>query len=212
VVAGQIAQYGVLTSTTSTTKNGSISLRAETGDLVLGGENDNPLYGQYGVAGQPSLVQILADATDRSQVTDAQAIANSGIFFAGVNVDMRGIVQLHGYGLINPIAPGNPFDIPGGITITAFGVQDSNGQVSIGQVFQQANSLLDASGTTDAVANASRNSVAVELPSNELADSPVIRGGPLYRSMSTPPRRAPIPTARLGKAPRSPMPATRAPP
>src|SRR5262249_50411169 len=181
VVAGQIAQYGVLTSTTSTTKNGSISLRAETGDLVLGGENDNPLYGQYGVAGQPSLVQILADATDRSQVTDAQAIANSGIFLAGVNVDMRGIVQLHGYGLINPIAPGNPFDIPGGITITAFGVQNSNGQVSIGQVFQQANSLLDASGTTDAVASASRNSVAVELRSNELADSPVIRGGPLYQ-------------------------------
>src|SRR5262249_53085774 len=54
VVAGQIAQYGLLTSTTSTTKNGSISLRAETGGLVLGGENDNPLYGQYGVAGQPS--------------------------------------------------------------------------------------------------------------------------------------------------------------
>jgi filamentous hemagglutinin family protein len=177
VGAGRIAQNGVLTSTTSTTKNGSITLRAETGDLVLGGAGDNPLYAQYGVAGQPSLVQILSDAADTSQIRDTQTIANSSIVLTGVNVDVRGLIQLHGYDITNPTATTNTYDNPSGITITALG----NAQNPVGQVFLEAGSLLDASGTTDAVASASRNSVAVELRSNELADSPVIHGGQLYQ-------------------------------
>jgi filamentous hemagglutinin len=177
VVAGQISQNGVLTSTTSTTKNGSITLRAETGDLLLGGANDNPLYAQYGVAGRASLVQILSDATDTSQIRDTQTIANSSIVLTGANVDIRGIVQLHGYDVTNPTPTTNTYDSPGGITITALG----NGRNPVGQVFLETSSLLDTSGTTDAVASASRNSVAVELRINELADSPVVHAGPLYQ-------------------------------
>jgi hypothetical protein len=177
VVAGQIAQNGVLTSTTSATKNGSIMLRAETGDLILGGANDNPLYARYGVAGQPSLVQVLSDVTDTSEIRDTQTIANSSIVLTGVNVDIRGIVQLHGYNVTNPTTTTNTYDNPGGITITALG----NAQNPVGQVFLESGSLLDASGATDAVASASRNSVAVEQRSNELADSPVIHAGPLYQ-------------------------------
>jgi filamentous hemagglutinin family protein len=52
IVAGQVTQNGVLTSTTSTTANGTVIIRAETGNLVLGGPNDDPLYAQYGVGGQ----------------------------------------------------------------------------------------------------------------------------------------------------------------
>src|SRR5215471_11855669 len=91
---GKSHQNGILTSTTSTTKNGSIILRAETGNLTLGGVNDNRLYSMFGV---PGVIQILPDATDAALVTDAQAIANSSISLTGVNVDIKGIVQLHGY-------------------------------------------------------------------------------------------------------------------
>ena len=171
MVAGQITQNGVLTSTTSTTQNGSVILRAETGNLLLSGLNDNPLYAAYGVAAQPSLIQIIPDATDQSMVTDTQAIANSSISLTGTNVDIRGIVQLQGYDVTNQN------DAPGGISITATGTN----QTTIGQVFLEDGSILDASGTTDAAASASRNSVAVELRASELADLPVVEAGPLYQ-------------------------------
>jgi filamentous hemagglutinin len=178
IVAGSVAQNGVLISTTSTTANGSINIQAQAGNLVLGGANDNPLYSQYGVAAQPSLTQILPDANDQALITDSQAIANSSILLSGVNVDIRGIVQLHGYDVTNAN------DQPGGITISATGTVDNSGGVPVpvpGRVFLEDQSILDASGTTDAVASASRNSVKVELRSNELRDFPVVKAGLLYQ-------------------------------
>jgi filamentous hemagglutinin family protein len=186
MVAGSIDQYGILTSTTSTTENGSITLRAETGTLTLGGAttdannvvvSDDPLYKWFGVTGQPSLTQILPDASDTSEINDTQPIANSSIVLTGSNVDIRGIVQLQGYDITNPTVTTNVYDNPGGLTITALGTAQS----SVGQVFLESGSILDTSGTTDAVASASRNSVAVELLINELEDSPVILDGPLYQ-------------------------------
>lgn len=157
VVAGQVTQNGVMASTTSTTKNGSVTIRAETGSLVLGGLNDDPLYAQYGAAAQPSLIQLLPDPTDQAQVTDTQAIANSSIALTGVNVDLRGLVQLRGYDVTNASSH------PGGIAITATGTGPT-----AGRVFLESGSLLDSSSTTDATASASRNSVKVELRINEL--------------------------------------------
>ena len=176
IVAGQIAQNGVLTSTTFTTRNGSIIMRAETGTLLLGGPNDNPLYAEYGVAAQPSLLQILPDASDTSQIADTQALANSSISVTGVNVDVKGIVQLRGYDLISQNNPTNSHDPSPGITITATGTTGV-----VGQVLLEGGSLIDGSGTTDATASASRNSVAVQLRSNELADSPLVEAGSLYQ-------------------------------
>jgi filamentous hemagglutinin family protein len=194
IVAGQVSQNGVLTSTTSTTKNGSIVIWAEAAALVLGGPNDNPLYAQYGVAAQPSLVQILPDATDQSQITDTQAITNSAIALTGTDVDIRGIVQLRGYDVTNannllavasgPLNQGpSTGGISTGITITATGttITAAGSPQNVGQVFLENGSLLDAAGTTDAIASASRNSVAVELRTNELADSPLLRNSPLYQ-------------------------------
>ena len=171
ITAGTVSQNGVLTATTSTTANGSINIQAQAGTLTLGGVGDNPLYSQYGVSPQQSLIQIIPDPTDLTPVTDTQAIANSSIALSGANVDIRGIVQLHGYDVTNPS------DHPGGISIVATG----SGANSSGQVYLESGSLLDGSGTTDAVASASRNSVAVELRSNELRDSPLVKAGPLYQ-------------------------------
>jgi filamentous hemagglutinin len=193
IVAGKVNQNGVLTSTTSTTNNGSIIIWAETGALVLGGPNDNPLYAGYGVTAQPSLMQILPEASDQSQITDSQAITNSAIALTGVDVDIRGIVQLQGYAVTNAnnqlaVASGplNNSSAPGiagvstGITITATGSTAANVHTP-GQVFLENGSLLDSEGTTDAVASASRNSVAVELRTNELADDPLLRNSSLYQ-------------------------------
>ena len=181
IVAGTVEQNGIVTSTTSTTKNGSIIIRAETDTLLLGGPNDNPLYGQFGVAAQPSLLQIIPDPNDTSLITDIQAIANSSISLTGVNVDIRGIVQLRGYDLITPTAPANSYDPAPGISITATGLYNGGTNSVTGQVFLESGSLIDASGTTDATASASRNSVAVQLRVNELADSPLVRAGLLYQ-------------------------------
>jgi filamentous hemagglutinin family protein len=174
IVGGTVSQAGVVTSTTSTTENGSILIRAEQAPLLLGGVNDNPLYALYGVTPQQSLLQITPDSSDQSQVTDSQAIANSSISLQGTDVDIRGIVQLHGYDITNTN------DHPGGITITAIGTTVA-GSHATGQVFLESGSLIDGSGTTDATASASRNSVAVQLRSNELRDSPVIEAGLLYQ-------------------------------
>jgi filamentous hemagglutinin family protein len=171
IVAGSVNQYGVLTSTTSTTANGSVIIQAQTGSLTLGGVSDNALYGQYAVNPQQSLIQIVPDLTDATLLTDTQAIANSSIALSGANIDIKGIVQLHGYDVTNTN------DHPGGISILATGSNAS----TIGQVLLEDGSLLDASGTTDATASASRNSVSVELRSNELRDSPVVKAGPLYQ-------------------------------
>jgi len=146
-----------------------------------GGPNDNPLYGQFGVAAQPSLLQIIPDPNDTSLITDIQAIANSSISLTGVNVDIRGIVQLRGYDLITPTAPANSYDPAPGISITATGLYNGGTNSVTGQVFLESGSLIDASGTTDATASASRNSVAVQLRVNELADSPLVRAGLLYQ-------------------------------
>jgi filamentous hemagglutinin len=167
IVAGRVSQNGILTSTTSTTNDGSVVIWAETGALVLGGPNDNPLYARYGVAGQPSLVQILPDATDQSQITDTQAITNSAIALTGTDVDIRGIVQLRGYDVTNAnnqllVASGPLNNVgsngdglsPGistGVIITATGSSSQN----VGQVFLENGSLLDTAGTTDATASAS---------------------------------------------------------
>jgi filamentous hemagglutinin family protein len=174
IVGGSVSQTGVITSTTSTTENGSILIRAEQAPLLLGGVNDNPLYAAYGVTPQQSLLQIIPDPSDQSQVTDSQAIANSSISLQGTDVDIRGIVQLRGYDVTNTN------DHPGGITVTATGTT-AGGSHATGQVFLESGSLIDASGTTDATASASRNSVAVQLRSNELRDSPVIEAGLLYQ-------------------------------
>ena len=173
-----------MTSTTSTTQNGSIIIRAETDTLLLGGPGDNPLYGQFGVAPQPSLLQIIPDPNDKSLITDTQAITNSSIWLTGVNVDIRGIVQLHGYDLVTPTAPTNSYDPAPGISITPTGV--NNGLVGAsnsiaGQVFLENGSLVTGSGTTDAAASTSRNSVAVQLRVNELSDLPVVAAGALYQ-------------------------------
>ena len=181
IVAGKVNQNGVLTSTTSTTDNGSIVIWAENAALTLGGLNDNPLYAQYSVAAQPSLVQIIPDATDQAEIKDTQAITNSTISLTGTDVDIRGVVQLQGYDVTNAnnqlaFASGILNTATAGITITATGTS-----AAVGQVFLEDGSLLDSSGTTDAAVSASRNSVAVELRSNELADSPLVRAGPLYQ-------------------------------
>ncbi len=191
IVGGTVTQNGVLTSTTSTTENGSILLDAQTGDLLLGGVNDNPLYSQYGITAAPSLVQILPDNSgNQAPITDSQAIANSSIALEGVNVDVRGMVQLRGFDTTNAnnhdtLATslyGTTGDIFGGLSLIATGSTDpSTGAAVTGNVYLENGSLLDTSGTTDATASASRNSVAVELRSNELADSPVVEGGPLYQ-------------------------------
>src|SRR5262249_29775673 len=89
---------------------------------------------------------------------------------------------------IAPTNPSSPLDPLPGISITATGTNQATGagqtagpDATTGQVFLESGSLLDGSGTTDAVASASRNSVSVQLLINELRDSPVVKSGPLYQ-------------------------------
>ncbi|WP_195930276.1 filamentous haemagglutinin family protein [Hyphomicrobium album] len=159
-----VSQLGALLSTTSAAFNGSIMLAARL-DAPSGGFGAIPDMGNL-VLGEDSVTQILPDATDTTPITDAQRIVNSSIYLMGATVQFNpnAIVQLRGYDHNTPSEAA-----PGGITIAA------------NRTLMEAGSLIDVAGTTDAMASASRNSVKVELRTNELRDSPLVRGGPLYQ-------------------------------
>ncbi len=186
-----VNQMGRVRATTSVDRNGSIRLLARdqastrnTSTLNSAGLDAlglDPDYAaptatriavaQHGgdlVLGEGSITEIALDADTQTAVPDAQQQFHSKVEVMGNHVWMQqdaSIVAPSGDVRITArAAPANP--------LLANTSNDS-------YVYLDAGSVIDVAGTTDTVLAMERNSLAVEVRSNELADSPLQRDGVL---------------------------------
>ncbi len=188
-----VNQSGRIRATTSVDRNGSIRLLARDGaqlknnsefnnaDIlesigIEGGVSNKPTAGQLAVAqnagkvilGQNSITEITPDSDVITAVPDAQQQLQSKIELVGKEI------WLQKESLIR--APS------GKVKITATDSPASPMNTSVrnsSYVYMDRGSVIDVSGTDTAVLPMARNSVAVEVRSNELADSPLQRDGVL---------------------------------
>lgn len=166
LVGRTVHQDGAVLASTSTSSRGSIVIQA------LDAFGTSVPVGAL-TFGAGSVTQVLPDSGATALITDAQALLNSFVLIQGNTIQVSGstdnadgaIIQVQGYDPRSTVNDTTPASL----------------LIHSNRVLLESGSLLDVSGTTDAVVSASRNSVQVVLGSNELADSPAVRDGPLFR-------------------------------
>lgn len=150
-----VNQQGRISASTSVRANGSIYLKAkEIQSLTTPG---NDVYGNV-TLGRNSITAVTIDVNDKEEVIDAQAITPSIIDIKGKDIDILG----------NVIANS------GQVNVTGIDIQNNNSSIYVGDT-----AVIDVSGV-DALAPMSRNQLAIQLFSDQLRDSPALRGGALF--------------------------------
>ena len=150
-----VNQQGRISASTSVRANGSIYLKAkEIQSLTTPG---NDVYGAV-TLGKNSVTKVTVDVDNQETVIDAQKIADSEIRINGKTIDINSTLVANS----------------GNINVTATDNQGSNAKILVGE-----NAVLDVSGV-DASAPMSRNQLAIQLFSDQLRDSPSLRGGALF--------------------------------
>lgn len=171
-----VRQSGTLTSTTSTSANGSIRLNASDrvnatkatrpNDPVLVGDNTGALEVTAG-----SVTRVTLDTNDKASIDSNVTFNPSKVEFIGRQIVHDGtVVAPAGEVTFRAAANADPFD-----PALEQGLNKRNDS----RVFLGANSRIDVSGTTDTVLPMSRNLLAVELRGDELKDVPQQRNGVL---------------------------------
>lgn len=178
-----IRQNGVLTATTAVKgQNGAIYLQAQkstvnAADPTPAGSSSGYMYrtmGQLGSVelGAESITQVLPSTDKAATQTDAEAFNKSRIDINGEDIRVRGGAQV--------LAPSGNIAIVAAsdaATITT-GIKSADNS----RVVVEGGATIRAAGLRDVELSMSRNQIRGRLFSNELADSPVQRGGVLYRS------------------------------
>lgn len=150
-----VNQQGNISASTSVRANGSIYLKAkEIQSLTTPG---NDVYGKVTV-GTGSKTAVTIDVNDKEEVFDAQSITPSLVDIKGKDIAINGTVIANS----------------GQVNVTATDIQGNNSSVFLGD-----NAVIDVSGV-NAIAPMSRNQLAIQLFSDQLRDSPVLRGGNLF--------------------------------
>jgi len=161
-----VNQNGRVSATTSTSVNGSIRLLArDTTQLAAVSGHQVQMTATHNgtvTLGNGSLTSVLPDPDDKTTVADAQAQPASTVELFGQRLLLQGGSQV--------VAPG------GQLTATA-ALSQSGGAGQPG-IHLDDGALIDLSGSDTSVP-VTRNLVSVELRSNELADAPLQRDGPL---------------------------------
>lgn len=150
-----VNQQGTISASTSVRANGSIYLKAK--EIQSLGTPGNDVYGKV-TLGTGSKTTVTIDTKDTEEVFDAQAILPSTVDIKGKNIAIDGSVIANS----------------GQVNVTATDNQGNNSSLFLGE-----NALIDVSGV-DATAPMSRNQLAIQLYSDQLRDSPVLRGGALF--------------------------------
>lgn len=150
-----VNQQGSITATTSVRANGSIYLKAK--EIQSLNTPGNDVYGKV-TLGTGSKTAVTIDTKDTEEVFDAQAITPSIVDIKGKNISIDGSVIANS----------------GQVNVTATDNQGDNSSLFLGD-----HALIDVSGV-DATAPMSRNQLAIQLYSDQLRDSPVLRGGALF--------------------------------
>lgn len=146
-----VNQSGRISASTSVRANGSIFLKAKDGQTTPA------TYGNV-TLGKGSETEITIDVNDPETVINAQTIEKSLVEITGKTVSIDGTIVANG-GVVN---------------VNAIDTQGSSNKIFLGE-----NALIDVSGV-DATAPMSRNQLEIQLFSDQLRDSPILRGGPLF--------------------------------
>ncbi|MGP1717476.1 MAG: filamentous hemagglutinin family protein [Methylophilus sp.] len=149
-----VNQGGRISATTTVRSNGSIFLKAKAITQF-----ETPLTDIYGQVklGEGSLTEVTVAQGDNETVKNAQTVAKSNIEITGQNIAIEGTVVANS-GVVNVTGKTN------------------SGTTSI---YVGDKAVIDVSGV-DATAPMSRNQLAIDLYSQQLNDSPILRGGALF--------------------------------
>ncbi|PTR08034.1 filamentous hemagglutinin family protein [Nitrosospira sp. Nsp5] len=185
-----VNQSGRLTATTSVNANGSIQLSAgdvsrrnpldsslSAGFVNVAENGSNKLLPNQGgtlTMSHGSVTEIIADATDKKTVTDAQVFLPSAVSLVGKEIALQGSASIIAPGgNVSALAADNPYDR----------IRDRNNAKPVpiepdgSRIYLDTASRIDASGLQGVQLSAERNLVQVELRSNELQDAPLQRNG-----------------------------------
>ena len=186
-----VNQYGRLNATTSVSENGSIYLQAREGQVTSSGTastvQDDPGAGGTLALGQNSDTEVTLDTADPTETTDSVAQPKSTIMMSGTTIDMlQGSVARATGGVIDVYADTN-FGTNGGNLGGQLGTSNWNQGLTLdpvtnssdgSRVYMAPGSVLDVSGANITLP-VSDNVIPADLEATELADSPMLRGGPL---------------------------------
>lgn len=170
VVGLAVNQQGRISATTSVRANGSIHLLAR--DTVrLDPQTNAPLATRGGVLtlGEGSRTRVEVDATDKAEALDGQTVAPSRVKLSGGVIDIDGAIVAHG-GEIEAVAAFDP-----SLPETAW---TASAAVTQSRILLGEHALIDVSGV-DATAPMSRHQLEIQLYSDQLKDTPILRGGTL---------------------------------
>jgi filamentous hemagglutinin family protein len=163
-----VNQDGRVSATTSVAANGSVILQAAD-TFPSGYSAGTPFSATHGGTvelGPDSVTEVLPEYGDTTTAVAAQTQLQSSVTITGQQVLMRGATIDAPSGNLTVVAAANP----------SIGVQPNdnpNAEIRI-----DAGTTIDLSGS-DAELPMSANLVSVQLRSNEFADDPTQRGGPL---------------------------------
>jgi filamentous hemagglutinin family protein len=204
LVGMAVNQSGRISATTSVSQNGSVLLLARGSAQGGVGLNGPQVTKEATVAGTLTLgasgvVDIEPDTTPGANGQPATSSASSAftpsfVALSGATIELQGKIVAPG-GLVDARAATRPFYFdntaltPTPYDYAAFGAPDDGARLVL-----DAGATIDVSGTTTTTVSAARNFVTTALlGANDLADAPLQRTGPIYRSELTFDVRSPVP-------------------
>ena len=175
-----VNQLGFIKSTTSVSLNGRIDLLANYNAVGSGGFANLPAFlpTSTGVVtlGPNSVTQVLPELSSADTVVGTTLALPSQINLQGL------AIYLAPNSLV--LAPNANVALDAGIwNLTGSGQQAADPFVHAngsGQVYLDVGAAIDVGGTEDVAVPVSENTVAVQLTAAALADSPLLRNGPLH--------------------------------
>ncbi|MGQ2965548.1 two-partner secretion domain-containing protein, partial [Methylophilus sp.] len=149
-----VNQGGRISANTTIRANGSVFLKAK--QITQFNTPLSDVYGHVTLA-EGSETSVTIDKNDPETVKNAQAILKSKVEITGKDIDIEGKI------------------------VANSGVVDVLGKTNVGttSLFLGEHASIDVSGV-DANAPMSRNQLAIQLYSQQLNDSPILRGGALF--------------------------------
>ncbi|WP_124552790.1 filamentous haemagglutinin family protein [Methylophilus methylotrophus] len=149
-----VNQKGLISATTTVRSNGSILLKAKSIQ-----QYESPLTDIYGDVnlGEGSRTEVSVAVNDTETVKNAQEITKSTVDIEGRNIAIEGSI----------IANSGKVNVTG---------KTNTGTTSL---YVGDKAVIDVSGV-DATAPMSRNQLVIDLYSQQLNDSPILRGGALF--------------------------------
>lgn len=160
-----VNQEGRISASTSVRANGSIHLLAR--DTVNAGGGMR--YGKV-VVGQASETVVSAETGDKEEVLDQQAFTPSRIMIEGRSIEVDGLIEARG-GNVAVEAKSDASSAPAHTDPEFQGLKN--------RVYLGEHARIDVSGL-DATAPMSRHQLEIQLYSDQLKDSPLLRGGALF--------------------------------